>query len=171
MKKSYEIKKAKKILGIKRMLMYMCSLVLLCCLAACGGGGGDDDDDGGGGGGTSNMSTTMAAEGASILVTVEALDCPITSAVAQDNWLTVEVMPYTSGAPMVKLTAGSNPNTGERKTRVIITGTSQETVKLTVTQKGKQTPPTDDGDEEEEGTGIEDTHNSVTDQPAYAPVR
>lgn len=165
MKRTHEIQKAKKTLDMKRMLAYVCSIAVLCCLSACGGGDGDDDN-GGGGGSTSNMSTTMVAEAASVLVTVDALDCPITSAVAQDSWLTVEVMPYTSGAPMVKLTATSNPNTQERKTKVVIKGTSQDMVRLTVTQKGK-TAPSDD----EEGTGIEDTHDSVTDQPAYAPAR
>ena len=73
-------------------------------------------------------------------------------------------MTYTSGAPVVVFTATSNPNTSERNTKVIIVGTSQDKVSITVTQKGASSTPSDGGT-------IEDTHNTVTDQPAYAPQR
>jgi hypothetical protein len=153
--------------GMKRMMAYVCGLVMMCCFTACGGGGGDDGEtggQGGGGGNTSSMSATIQADGAATLVTVTPLDCPIQSALAQDNWLSVEVVTYTSGSPVVKLTATSNPNTSERRTKVMIVGTSEAKVALTVTQKGKSATPSDDGT-------IEDTHETVTDQPAYAPER
>ena len=155
----------KKKYGIKRMMAYLCGMVMLSCLTACGGG--DDGNNGGqsgGGGSTSSMSATMTADGSSIQVTVTPLDCPIQSAVAQDNWLGVKVVTYTSGSPVVKLTATSNPNTEERRTKVIIVGTSQDKVALTVIQKGKSSDPSG-------GNTIEDTHETVTDQPAYAPDR
>lgn len=148
---------------MKRVIVYVCGMVMLCCLAACGGGG-DDGGQGGGGGNTSSMSATIQADGASTVVTVTPLDCPIQSALAQDNWLSVEVVTYTSGSPMVKLTATSNPGTAERRTKVMIVGTSEAKVALTVTQKGKSATPSDDGT-------IEDTHETVTDQPAYASER
>lgn len=153
---------------MKKALVFLCSITMLCCFAACGGN--DEEEDNGGGSGsnpkTSSMSATIDAEGSPTQVTVTPLDCPITSATVQDNWLTVEVMTYTSGAPVVKLTATSNPKTSERKTKVIIVGTSQDKVNLTVTQKGASPTPTPSEEET-----IEQTHNTVTDQPAYARTR
>lgn len=148
--------------GMKRVMAYVYGLVMMCCFTACGGGG--DDGEKGGGGNTSSMSVTIQADGASTLVTVTPLDCPIQSALAQDSWLSVEVVTYTSGSPVVKLIATSNPNTSERRTKVMIVGTSEAKVALTVTQKGKSSSPSG-------GNTIEDTHETVTDQPAYAPDR
>lgn len=160
MKKIYNIQHS---IHIKKVLVFLCSMAILYCFAACGK---DKDEDTGGGSGpkASSMSVTIDAEGSPTQVTVNPLDCPITSTAVQDNWLTVEVMTYTSGAPVVVFTATSNPNTSERNTKVIIVGTSQDKVSITVTQKGASSTPSDGGT-------IEDTHNTVTDQPAYAPQR
>ena len=163
MKKIYNIRKS---IRMKKALVFLCSITMLCCFAACGGN--DEEEDNGGGSGsnpkTSSMSATIDAEGSPTQVTVNPLDCPITSTAVQDDWLTVEVMTYTSGAPVVVFTATSHPNTSERNTKVIIVGTSQDKVSITVTQKGASSTPSDGGT-------IEDTHNTVTDQPAYAPQR
>ena len=132
---------------------------MLLCLMACSGS--DNSDDGGK---NSSQTVTMPAEASSLLVTLNERDEPIESATAQDNWMSVDVMPYTSGAPMVKLTAARNPATSELRTRAIIETLSKAKVNLTVIQKGLSS-------ELSEGNSIEDTHDVVTDQPAYAPER
>lgn len=57
-----------------------------------------------------------------------------------------------------------NPSTAERRTKVLITTYSQKRLELTVIQKGQTTAPSDHDP-------IEDVHDVVTDQPAYAPIR
>lgn len=97
-------------------------------------------------------------------VSLDKLNDAIETANAMDHWLSVAVVPYTSGAPVVKLSATSNTSTAERRTKVLITTYSQKRLELTVIQKGQTTAPSDHDP-------IEDAHDVVTDQPAYAPIR
>ena len=97
-------------------------------------------------------------------MTLDKLSEAVESFTVKDNWLTVTLTPYTTGAPIVKLNATNNPNTEERKTMVSVVTKSQVRLELTVIQKGKP-------EEAPEGDTIEDTHNTTTDQPAYAPRR
>lgn len=69
-------------------------------------------------------------------------------------WLTVEKEGYTSGSPSVKLNVTANDDTKERSTTVTITAENGDKVMLTVKQAGRT-------------YGIDDTHNSESDQPAY----
>ena len=137
-------------------------MIALFVVTACGSDGGGGDE-----GSTVyvySQSIEVQAEASNQQVTLSNLNAPIEAISVQDNWLKVEAMPYTSGAPVVKLTATDNPNTTERRTKVIVRATSQDRVELTVTQKGKTpAPPEDDT--------IENLHDVVTDQPAYAPTR
>ena len=137
-------------------------MIALFVVTACGsdGGGGDEGSPAK----VYSQSVTMQAEASNQQVTLSNLNAPIEATSVQDSWLTVEVIPYTSGAPVVKLTATANPNTTERRTKVIFRATSQDRVELTVTQKGKTPTPPEDNT-------IEGLHDVVTDQPAYAPAR
>lgn len=145
----------------RSFLSYLLSMAVLFCMTACSSGGGEG---GNGGKESSSQTVTMAAEASSQLVTLTKMTAPIASAVASDSWLTVEIKPYTSGAPTVKLTVTANPNTTERRTKVIAVSTNEERVELTVTQKAKADSPS-------EGGTVAETHEEVTDQPAYAPLR
>lgn len=147
---------------MKRTALYVLSMAALLLTAACSGGGGGSDE--GSPAKVYSQSVTIPAEGTNQLVTLNNLTAPIEAVSALDSWLTVEAATYTSGAPAVRIKATANPNTTERRTKANVVTTSQEKLELTVVQKGQTpTPP--------EGNTIEDTHNTVTDQPAYAPAR
>lgn len=144
----------------RSILSYLLSMAVLFYITACSSGG----DGGDGSSEFSSQTITMAADASSQLVTLEKMTTFIASAAASDSWLTVEVMPYTSGTPTVKLTATANTNTTERRTKVIVFSINEERVELTVTQKARTVSPSDD-------SNVEVTHEVVTDQPAYAPQR
>ena len=137
---------------MNRILSYIVSAALIITIASCSKSGSGEE-------GTIKQNVTMEAEASSILVTIERLNEPIVSVRSGDNWLTASFIPYTSGAAMVKLEAKSNPDT-----KVYIQAELGMKVELTVVQSGKTPEPP-------EGTTIEDSHNSVTDQPAYTPRR
>lgn len=142
---------------MNRILSYIVSAALLFTMISCSKSGSGEE-------GTIKQNVTMDAEASSILVTIERLNEPIVSVRSGDNWLMASFIPYTSGGAMVKLEAKSNPDTKERKTMVYIQAESGMKVELTVVQSGKTPEPP-------EGTTIEDSHNRVTDQPAYVPRR
>ena len=114
--------------------------------------------------GVYSQSVTIPAEVSTQQVALDKLNTSIEEIAVQANWLTIEKMPYSSGNPVVKLSAISNPNTTERRTKVVIVATSQDKVELTVIQKARPSTPSDD-------STIDETHDVVTDQPAYVPSR
>ena len=142
---------------MKTINLYALALIALFCFTNCSGGEESLKP-------ALSQPVTLAAEATNILVTLDILKEPVETAIAADNWLTVSVVPYTSGSPMLRLNATVNPNNAERKTKVIVTTTSKKKYDLIVQQKAKPavTP---------EGTTIEDKHDSQTDQPAYSPKR
>ena len=142
-----------------KILSFMLGIAVMFCITAYTSCGGSDDDDV-----SFSQSVTIPAESTSVLVTLDKLSSAVESFTVKDNWLTVTLTPYTTGAPIVKLNATNNPNTEERKTKVSFVTKSQVRLELTVIQKGKPAVAP-------EGNTIEDTHNTETDQPAYAPKR
>ena len=147
---------------MKEIRIFFQSIVAIICITAClaCGGGGDGDESGA----SFKKSVTIPAESSSILVTLDEVREPVESFKVKDSWLTVTVTPYTTGAPTLKLSVTSNTSTDERKTIVSVVTESGAKLELTVIQKGK--PNT-----QQEDNTIEGTHNSETDQPAYAPMR
>ena len=77
------------------------------------------------------------------------------------DWLTVIKQGYTSGSPSLRLIATDNvkddESTNSRNCTVTVTAISGDKVLLSVTQEG-----------EERKTGIDDSHDMPTDQPAYS---
>ena len=145
---------------MNKILSFMLSIAVMVCITAYSSCGGSDEEDNA----SYSQSVTIPAESTSVLVKLEKLSESVESFTVKDNWLTVTLTPYTSGAPVVKLNATNNHNTEERKTMVVVATKSQVRLELTVIQKGKPAVAP-------EGNTIEDTHNTETDQPAYAPVR
>ncbi|MBR1667932.1 MAG: hypothetical protein IJ693_06605 [Bacteroidaceae bacterium] len=134
------------------------------CLFAC-----DGDDNGGveePKPQTYTQSVTMQAIADDKVVVLEKLNAPIVEMTSYATWLQVEQEPYTSGSPSVRLIVEANPNTSEREARVIVTTYSKDRLDLTVIQDAKGETPS-----EEEDYTIENTHDAVTDQSAYAPIR
>lgn len=113
---------------------------------------------------TYQQSVTLPAQDANKTVALNNLNAAIREMEGAADWLTVMKQSYTSGVPSVRLTAFDNTNgntaTAERTCLVTITATSGDRVLLTVTQEG-YIPETNK-------TGIDDSHDVVTDQPAYS---
>lgn len=115
---------------------------------------------------TFQQSVTLPSEKADTTVTLEKL----TSAIKNDglgydsDWLTVIKQTYTSGSPSLRLTATDNvkddESTDARKCMVTVTATNGDKMLLTVTQDGAGRK-----------TGIDDSHDMPTDQPAYSRQR
>ena len=77
------------------------------------------------------------------------------------TWLTVTKKPYGGGSPQVELSYKENTGT-KRSAVVIFRDNESNQVNLTVNQAGKTDSPP------EQENGIEDPHDTVTDQPAYS---
>jgi len=111
---------------------------------------------------TFQQSVTLPAENASnVSVTLNNLNSAIKDIEYDAEWLTVIKQTYTSGSPSPRLTATDNVKNGETKSSrsctVTVTANSGDKVLLGVTQEGA-----------ERKTGIDDSHDMPTDQPAYS---
>lgn len=146
-----------------KQIKYIIVCLMTIVVAACGGDGGGGtspvnpvDPDGR----TYNQSVTLSALDAGQTVTLNNLNTSIEGISGGATWLTVLKESYTSGSPRVRLTATDNTNgstaTTPRSCTVTITAASGDRVLLNVTQEG-YTPK----------TGIDDSHDIPTDQPAY----
>lgn len=114
------------------------------------------------------QTVNVAAEGGRDTVTLEKLTSKISEINQEANWVSASKMAYTSGAPQILLTI--NENTGDtRQTNITIKDESEKTVILTV----KQMKPGDTPEEEPEKVkdGIDDIHDTVTDQPASSRIK
>ena len=150
--------KRSKILSV--LLAFMLVLVLVAC-------GGDDKKEPSPlnpvepEGKTYQQSEMLPAEDVDKTVTLTNLNTAIKDIEYNADWLTVIKQSYTSGSPSLRLTASDNVKDGEttssRSCIVTVTANSSDKVLLTVTQEGA-----------ERKTGIDDSHNIPTDQPAYS---
>lgn len=148
---------------MKRISIFCIALLGLMMVVACGGDNDNytidpsspDDPQ------LYSQSEVMEAKGGDITVKLNSLKSSVSNIAYGSNWLTVTKQSYTSGAPTLLLTASENTETTERQCEVMVTASNGDKVKLTVTQKAKES--------QEDKTGIDDTHESETDQTAYAP--
>ena len=140
---------------------YILASMAVFLLTACGGGSSDDGDGSTPDGQTNRQSVTLSATNADMVVTLNKLTTEIQTVTGAANWLTVIKESYTSGAPTLRLTATDNvkdgETTGNRSCNVTIIAKSGDKVILTVTQEGSESK-----------TGIDDSHDVMTDQPAYS---
>jgi len=84
-----------------------------------------------------------------------------------DTWVTATKMSYTSGSPSIRLDVQANTGTQERQTN-IITGTDEKRVILTVKQVKPGDTPDENHESEHVDYGIDDPHDTQSDQPAYS---
>jgi len=146
---------------IKLLLLIVMSVVFLM---ACGGGGDDpiipepqpekpETPT------TSTQTVTfMANEQLQQTVTLTGLKAAIADFDNQNSWVT-NVIPLGyggTGAPNVSITISENKSNDSRSGVVTFKDTKQNTVILTISQSGVSTP-----------SGIEDPHDTQSDQPAY----
>lgn len=108
---------------------------------------------------TYQQNVTLDAQGTEQTVTLNDLKSKIDNVEnSNSSWLTILQNTYTSGSPSIIVRATERTETTERSGNVTITAQSGDKVILSVTQKGA----------EEQNTGIDDSHDVVTDQPAYS---
>ena len=142
-----------RVFNNKCIRVMLLAVTAMLCLASCG-----DDDE------TYTQSVTLSAKGEQQTVTLTNLSARITSVANSNSWLKATADFYNSGSPSLTLSATENTEKSERNGVVTITAESGDKVVLTVTQQAAS-------EEEQEGTGIDDTHNSQSDQPAYGRTR
>ena len=157
---------------MKRIMSYMLALLVMVAMAACGGGSGDDSggsgssggNTGGGGGGSTHtpqtytQSVTLPAKGGEQVVTLSNLSSAVSSVSNTPTWLVISPQFYSSGAPTLKLEFQENEETTERNSTVTVLAASGDKVVLSIVQQAAEVK-----------TGIDDIHNTPTDQPAYSP--
>lgn len=107
---------------------------------------------------TFQQSATLPASKADTTIILSDLKAAINSVKGGNEWLTVVKESYTSGSPKVRLTAKDNKEEKSRDCKVTITAESGDKVVLTVEQNGA----------EPKKTGIDDSHDIPTNQPAYS---
>lgn len=146
---------------------YILASMTVLLFTACGG---SSSDDGGGStpagpsspdAQTYQQNVTLSATDADKIVTLNKLTSAIQTYSGGADWLTVLKESYASGSPALRLKATNNVRDGEttqaRSCNVTIVSASGDKVILTVTQDGA-----------ERKAGIDDSHDVVSDQPAYS---
>ncbi len=110
-----------------------------------------------------NQSIEIPAAEGSQTYTVSDLKKNISGEISNTGsaWLTVEKQNYSSGSPQVKLSYKANTG-GERSAVVIFRDEDNNQVNLTVKQLKPEEKP------EPDKTGIDDPHDTQSDQPAYS---
>ena len=110
---------------------------------------------------TFQQSVTLAARDADETVVLRDLNTAIKDIENNSEWLTVAKQTYSTGSPSLRLTASDNIKEGSssvaRNCAVTVTATSGNRVLLSVSQDGADSR-----------TGIDDSHDIPTDQPAYS---
>lgn len=149
-----EIRVKEKREKIISMLLVVVAIVTMACKC-------DPDPDEGQ---TYQQTEMLPAEKADKTVTLTDLKSAIKDIEYDADWLTVIKQTYTSGSSSLRLTATDNVKDGSstdaRSCIVTVTAISGDKVLLTVTQEGA-----------ERKTGIDDSHDVLTDQPAYSRQR
>ena len=131
-------------------------IVAATAMLSCGGGNNESPIDPiTPEGKTFRQAVTLPAVKADTIVVLTDLSTAISSVEGHDGWLKPEVIPYTTGAPSLRMTAADNEGDNPRSCVVTVTSTSTDKVLLSVTQKNEVL-----------NSGIDDLHGMVTNQPA-----
>lgn len=134
------------------------AVMVMMSLMACGD---DDNSTTSTEGKKFKQEIVLPAENAFEKVTLTDLNSAIKEIDYNAEWLTVVVETYTSGSPVIGLTATDNleggASTYARSCTVTITAKGGNSVLLSVRQEGVEI-----------STGIDDSHDIPTDQPAYS---
>ena len=139
---------------MKNYKLYLFAAMAIFLLAACGG---DDKPEGEK---TFQQSVTLSATNADETVILTGLTKEIDEIEGGADWLTVIKQAYSERAQSLRLKATDNDSENPRSCTLTITVTNGDKVVIAVTQHGA----------EKKTTGIDDSHDIVTDQPAYSRI-
>lgn len=115
---------------------------------------------------TFSQTVNVSAEKSTQTVTLSNLKLAISNISQSDDWCKATIQSYTSGSPSIKLEIAENTTGNARHSNIVITDTYGNKVLLAVNQVKKGDTPNPNPDTNK--NGIEDSHDVVTDQPAYA---
>lgn len=146
----------------RTLLFCVWSLVVI---TSCGGDNKDESDPFTDNGKVYAQTMFLPAENANnVIVVFRDLKNEIKEMGGGAEWLMVIKQNYTSGSPAISLTATDNMKDGistdARNCTLTVKAVNGDQVVLTVIQEGHQY--------EAPKTGIDDSHNTPTDQPAYS---
>ena len=146
---------------MKQLTYYCIFIICMTCVTACGGSSEDSRNNPVIEGNTYRQSISVGAEAAQQTVTLVDLHAAIDDINQSATWLSATKMSYTSGSPRILLTIEENSSTQERQANITIIDTYKNTVFLTVKQvkAGDPTPVL---------SGIDDPHDTPSNQPAYS---
>ena len=144
---------------VKTMKLYMNFSVLVLLLVSCGGDGGSEAPYTPK---TFSQEIKISSNAAEQVLTLDKLDAAIESISGTTDWFRAVKDDYWSGSPIVKISVLENLTLADRKCIVKITTTKQDVLVINVTQEAHAA---------ETNTGVDDSHDNVSNQPAYAPLR
>ena len=146
---------------MKNIKQYILACVALFMLTACPD---DTTTTTNESGDTNREELTLPSNATEQTVTLYKLSSSIQTISSTPSWLKVDKMSYSSGSPQIKLSSEENTAMDERKCNVNIMDISGGKLTLYITQRGFSK-------EDSEGKGMDDYHNTQTDNPAYSPRR
>ena len=138
---------------MKTIKLYFSILATLLVLTACGGGGSDEPA----GPETYQRSVSIGYQATEDVYTLPEI-AQIVSIQGTTDWLSVT----QPNANTVRVVVQENLKLTVRTTTLVVTAQNGDKVNIYVSQEAHP---------EEPNKGADDSHDSETDQPAYAPVR
>lgn len=119
---------------MKHLMLYILGFVGCVMLTACGGGDSPESV-----GSTEpnyqqgSETFSIPEEGCETTYTISLFNSQITTVTSTPDWLTITILPYTSGSPSIHISAKENPLNQERGCSVFMKD-GGNTLTLTVTQ-------------------------------------
>lgn len=117
---------------------------------------------------TFSQTVNVSAEKSTLTITLSSLKLAISNINQPDEWCKVTKLSYTSGSPNIQLDVTENTTGDERHSNIVITDTYGNKVLLTVKQVKAGDTPDPNPNPDTNKNGIDDSHDVVSDQPAYA---
>lgn len=154
---------------MKRFSIVFVAVAVVLCMAACGGG----DSNGGGDEGvktyTQEVKMSWQQENKNVTMTTGWKTSDISEMTGAASWLSVSIY---DPLQLTLKTTDDNEEKNDRSCTVTIIHRNGDKLLLHVVQEGKPDSQNDPSNEQDEPkTGIDDIHDTPSDQPAYSPRR
>lgn len=140
-----------------KTLRYMTALCAVLLLAACGGGG---DGEAAYEPKTGSSELTVESAGLDKTENITIFGDEVANISGSTTWC--RVTKASQGTTYIRIVVDENLTLSERKANVTVTSKLGDRLLLNITQKAHPAEP---------NTDVDDSHDNVSDQPAYAPVR
>jgi hypothetical protein len=139
-----------------KTLRYMTALCAVLLLAACGGGDGEAAYEPK----TGSSELTVESAGLDKTENISIFSDEVANITGATTWC--RVTKASQGPTYIRIVVDENLTLSERKANVTVTSKLGDRLLINITQKAHAA---------ETNTGVDDSHDNVSNQPAYAPVR